>query len=53
MMAGRRGRPPRLTRQAVPDAVLAIGFPGLTFAAVRAELAVGETTLFRHAPQSG
>lgn len=49
-MAGRRGRPPRLTRQAVADAVLAIGFPGLTFAAVRAELAVGETTLFRHTP---
>lgn len=46
----RRGRPPRLTREAVAEAVLAVGFPQLTFAAVRERLGVGESTLFRHAP---
>ncbi|WP_051208493.1 TetR/AcrR family transcriptional regulator [Propionicicella superfundia] len=45
----RRGRPPRLTRDAIARAVLDVGFPRLTFAAVRERLGVGETTLFRHA----
>lgn len=48
--AGRRGRPPRVTREQIAEAVLEVGFPGLTFAAVRQRLGVGETTLFRHAP---
>ena len=47
---GRRGRPPRLTRGMVAQAVLETGFPRLTFAAVRERLGVGESTLFRYAP---
>ena len=31
----RRGRPPRLTRETVARAVLDVGFPNLTFTAVR------------------
>lgn len=46
----RRGRPPRLTREQIADAVLAVGFAELTFAAVRERLGVGETTLYRYAP---
>ena len=46
----RRGRPPRLTREQISDAVLAVGFAELTFAAVRERLGVGETTLYRYAP---
>ena len=46
----RRGRPPRLDREAVARAVLDVGFPTLTFAAVRKRLGVGESTLFRYAP---
>lgn len=46
----RRGRPPRLTPDRIGRAVLEVGFPGLTFAAVRERLGVGESTLFRHAP---
>ena len=46
----RRGRPPRLNRDAVARAVLEVGFPTLTFAAVRERLGVGESTLFRYAP---
>ncbi|MDO5082144.1 TetR/AcrR family transcriptional regulator [Arachnia propionica] len=46
----RRGRPPRLSREEVAEAVLEVGFPDLTFAAVRQRLGVGETTLFRYAP---
>ena len=51
-MAGgaRRGRPPRLSQDAVAQAVLEVGFPQLTFAAVRERLGVGESTLFRYAP---
>jgi len=45
----RRGRPPLLTHEAIARAVLDVGFPGLTFAAVRERLGVGETTLYRHA----
>ncbi|MFT4294678.1 MAG: TetR family transcriptional regulator [Micropruina sp.] len=45
----RRGRPPRLTREAIARTVLEVGFPRLTFAAVRERLGVGETTLFRYA----
>lgn len=44
----RIGRPPALTRAQVADAVIAIGFVDLTFAAVRQRLEVGQTTLFRH-----
>ena len=47
---GRRGRPPRLTRGMVAQAVLETGFPRLKFAAVRERLGVGESTLFRYAP---
>ncbi|RRD49705.1 TetR/AcrR family transcriptional regulator [Arachnia propionica] len=47
---GRRGRPPRLTADDIGEAVLAVGFDRLTFAAVRDRLGVGESTLFRHAP---
>ncbi|MFT3886678.1 MAG: TetR family transcriptional regulator [Arachnia sp.] len=43
------GRPPRVTREAIARAVLEVGFPRLTFAAVRERLGVGESTLFRHA----
>ena len=46
----RRGRPPRLTRETVARAVLEVGFPQLTFTAVRERLGVGESTLFRYAP---
>jgi len=38
-----------LTRDAIARAVLEVGFPALTFAAVRDLLGVGQTTLFRHA----
>lgn len=47
---GRRGRPPRLTADAIAEAVLGIGFERLTFAAVRDLLGVGESTLYRYAP---
>ncbi|HMQ39088.1 MAG TPA: helix-turn-helix domain-containing protein [Micropruina sp.] len=47
--SNRRGRPPVLTREAIARAVLEVGFPRLTFAAVRERLGVGETTLYRYA----
>lgn len=34
----------------IAEAVLRVGFPALTFAAVREELGVSESTLYRHAP---
>ncbi|MDI6024018.1 TetR family transcriptional regulator [Leucobacter sp. UT-8R-CII-1-4] len=46
----RRGRPPRITRDDIAAAVLEVGFAQLTFAAVRERLSVGESTLYRHAP---
>lgn len=46
----RRGRPPRVSRDDIAAAVLEVGFAGLTFAAVRERLGVGESTLYRHAP---
>lgn len=46
----RMGRPPVLTREAVARAVLDVGFAELTFAAVRDCLRVGQTTLYRYAP---
>ena len=46
----RRGRPPSLTREQIAKAVLDVGFANLTFAAVRDRLGVGETTLYRYAP---
>lgn len=48
--SARRGRPPRVTRADIAAAVLDVGFADLTFAAVRERLGVGETTLYRHAP---
>lgn len=45
----RIGRPPVLTRDAIARAVLDVGFPALTFAAVRERLSVGQTTLYRYA----
>ncbi len=49
-VTGRRGRPPRVSRDEIADAVVTVGFSTLTFAAVRENLGVGETTLYRHAP---
>lgn len=46
----RRGRPPSLTREQIAKTVLEVGFANLTFAAVRDRLGVGETTLYRYAP---
>ena len=46
----RRGRPPSLTREQIAKTVLDVGFANLTFAAVRDRLGVGETTLYRYAP---
>ncbi len=46
----RMGRPPVLTPEAIARAVLEVGFADLTFAAVRERLGVGQTTLYRHAP---
>ncbi|QOC92834.1 TetR/AcrR family transcriptional regulator [Micromonospora craniellae] len=46
----RRGRPPSVSRETIARAVIDVGFPNLTFAAVRRRLGVGESTLFRHAP---
>ena len=46
----RRGRPPRIGREDIAAAVLDVGFSELTFAAVRERLGVGESTLYRHAP---
>lgn len=46
----RRGRPPRVTHDQIAEAVIAVGFPELTFAAVRERLEVSETTLYRYAP---
>ncbi|MFV0373309.1 TetR/AcrR family transcriptional regulator [Microbacterium sp.] len=37
-----------LTREAIARAVLTVGFSDLTFAAVRDQLGVGHTTLYRH-----
>ncbi|SFN83969.1 transcriptional regulator, TetR family [Pseudonocardia ammonioxydans] len=45
----RRGRPPALSPDTIADAVLTVGFPTLTFAAVAARLGVGQATLYRHA----
>ncbi|MEV2277393.1 helix-turn-helix domain-containing protein [Nocardiopsis sp. NPDC049922] len=44
------GRPPAVDAEAIAEAVLAVGFPDLTFAAVAARLGVGQATLYRHAP---
>ena len=46
----RRGRPPRITHDQIAQAVIDVGFPNLTFAAVREKLGVGESTLYRYAP---
>ncbi len=45
----RMGRPPALTREAIAHAVIDVGFTGLTVAAVRDRLGVGQTTLYRYA----
>ncbi|MFK3676554.1 TetR/AcrR family transcriptional regulator [Microbacterium sp. NPDC090218] len=45
----RPGRPPAVDAEAIATAVLAVGFPGLTFAAVAERLGVGQATLYRHA----
>ncbi|WP_017595855.1 TetR/AcrR family transcriptional regulator [Nocardiopsis potens] len=47
--AGRRpGRPATVTRTALADAVLRLGFPGLTVSAVARELGVSHASLYRH-----
>jgi len=46
----RRGRPPRITHDQIAQAVIDVGFPNLTFAAVREKRGVGESTLYRYAP---
>lgn len=47
--AARMGRPPILTREAIAQAVIDVGFTNLTVAAVRDHLGVGQTTLYRYA----
>ena len=37
----RRGRPPRITHDQIAQAVIDVGFPNLTFAAVREKLGGG------------
>ncbi|MDO5092237.1 MAG: TetR family transcriptional regulator [Propionibacteriaceae bacterium] len=49
MAGARMGRPLALTRDAIAQAVLDVGFAHLTVAAVRARLGVGQTTLYRYA----
>lgn len=46
----RRGRPPKVTRALIIEAVLAEGFAGLTVPAVAKRLGVVTMTLYRHAP---
>ncbi|GAA1073495.1 TetR/AcrR family transcriptional regulator [Nocardiopsis composta] len=47
--AGRRpGRPATVTRAALTDAVLRLGFPGLTVSAAARELGVRHASLYRH-----
>lgn len=48
--SARRGRPPRISRDDIARTVLDVGFNELTFAAVRDRLGIGESTLYRHAP---
>ncbi|MEV0614228.1 TetR/AcrR family transcriptional regulator [Nonomuraea sp. NPDC050404] len=43
-----RGRPPRITRAAIADAALAIGFDNLTLALVADRLGVAHSALYRH-----
>jgi len=45
----RPGRPPALDAEAIAIAVVDIGFPALTFAAVAERLGVAQATLYRHA----
>lgn len=47
-VARRRGRPPRVDRGMIAEAVLAVGFDDLTYAAVGSRLRVSLATLFRH-----
>ena len=47
----RRGRPPRITHDQIAQAVIDVGFPNLTFAAVREKLGVGESTLYPVRPR--
>lgn len=44
----RRGRPPTVDRTRIAEAVLDVGFGGLTYAAVGERLRVSLATLFRH-----
>lgn len=44
----RRGRPPTVNQELIADAVLHVGFVGLTYAAVSERLGVSLATLFRH-----
>ncbi|TDD11223.1 TetR family transcriptional regulator [Nonomuraea deserti] len=43
-----RGRPPRITRPAIADAALAVGFDNLTLATVADRLQVAHSALYRH-----
>ncbi|MEO3884332.1 TetR/AcrR family transcriptional regulator C-terminal domain-containing protein [Nonomuraea sp. B5E05] len=43
-----RGRPPRITRPAIADAALAVGFGNLTLATVADRLQVAHSALYRH-----
>ncbi len=45
----RPGRPPAIGLEEIAEAVLELGFQGLTFAAVAERLSVGQATLYRHA----
>ncbi|URM93862.1 TetR family transcriptional regulator [Actinomadura madurae] len=44
----RRGRPPRLTREAIADAALGLGFERLTLTTVADRLGVSHSALYRH-----
>ncbi|MFG6192466.1 TetR/AcrR family transcriptional regulator [Nonomuraea sp. JJY05] len=43
-----RGRPPRITRPAIADAALTVGFDNLTLATVADHLKVAHSALYRH-----
>lgn len=45
-----RGRPPKVTKQQIADAVVAEGFAGLTMPAVAQRLGITTMTLYRHTP---
>lgn len=45
---GRQGRPPRISREAIAEAALALGLDSVTLTAVAAHLGVDHSSLYRH-----